>query len=225
MTLDAIKIGRKTGDGWLLHDISFSVHAGDRTALVGPSGSGKTLLLRSLAMLDPLDTGGIRWQGKTVRGNEIPKFRSRVIYLHQRPALIEGTVEDNLSEPFSFSAHRDKQFSRVQIVDLLESLGRGESFLAKQQRDLSGGEAQLTALLRAIQLSPNILLLDEPTAALDAEATKMVENLVEDWLKQRSEERATVWVTHDHLQARRVSTSMLQICGGRLSEEQHGRPH
>ncbi|MDP7014719.1 MAG: ATP-binding cassette domain-containing protein [Pirellulaceae bacterium] len=224
MMLDAIGIGRKAGDRWLFQDISFSVHAGDRSALVGPTGSGKTLLLRSLAMLDPLDTGGIRWQGEAVRGNEIPKFRSRVIYLQQRPPLVDGTVEDNLSQPFSLGAHQDKQFNRGRIVDLLESLGRGEPFLAKQQRDLSGGEAQLTALLRAIQLDPNILLLDEPTAALDAEAANMVETLVENWLNQQLDRRATVWVTHDHLQARRVSTSISQIRGGQLSGEEHERP-
>lgn len=217
MTLEAIGIERKAGGSCLLNQISLSVHGGDRLALVGPTGSGKTLLLRSLAMLDPVDAGEIRWQGKRVPGNEIPEFRSRVIYLHQRPALVEGTVEDNLRQPFSLQVHKKKPFRRERIVELLESLGRDESFLSKQQSDLSGGEAQLTALLRAIQLDPRILLLDEPTAALDSKATDMVETLVGQWLDEQPARRATAWVTHDREQARRISPTVLQIHDGKLS--------
>jgi len=172
--LQAKGIRRRSAARILLDDISIEIDAGDQLAIVGPTGSGKTLLLRSLALLDPLDAGEICWRGQLVRGNDLPKFRSRVIYLHQRPALLEGTVEDNLRQPLSLRLHKDKRFSRARIVQLLESLGRDASFLAKQQRDLSGGESQLTALLRAIQLDPNVLLLDEPTAALDAAATEVV---------------------------------------------------
>ena len=215
--LEATGIARKAGDRWLLNDISLSVNAGERLAIVGPTGSGKTLLLRSLVMLDPLDQGEVRWHGKPVRGNDIPTFRSRVIYLHQRAALVEGTVEENLRQPFSLRVHKDKRFRRDVIVDYLRSLGRVESLLSKRQRDLSGGEAQLVALLRAIQLGPHILLLDEPTAALDAEATDMVEALVTRWLNEQPTTRATVWVTHDHEQSRRVSTSLLHIREGQLS--------
>lgn len=217
--LEAIGVGRKAGDAWLLDDVSLSVCLGQRYALVGPSGSGKTLLLRSLAMLDPIDAGEIRWRGDVVVGKQVPTFRSRVVYLHQRPALLEGTVEENLRQPFSLRVHRDKQFDRARIVSLLDSMGRTNAFLSKQQRDLSGGEAQLTALLRAMQLDPDILLLDEPTAALDDDATELVESLVTNWLDRQSTDRATVWVTHDHEQARRVSATLLHIRDGRLIGE------
>lgn len=214
--LETVGIGRKAGDRWLLDDVSLSVHAGQRLALVGPSGSGKTLLLRSLAMLDPVQAGEIRWHGKRVTGNEVPPYRSRVMYLHQQPGLLEGSVEDNLRRPYLLRVHRDKQFDRQRIVSLLESLGRSDAFLSKQQRDLSGGEAQLCALLRAVQLDPDILLLDEPTAALDAEATGTVERLVANWLDQQPDGRAIIWVTHGHDQARRVSLSVLHIRDGHL---------
>ena len=217
MKLEASRIGRKAGKQWLLNDVSISVNGGDRFAVVGPTGSGKTLLLRSLAMLDPLDTGEIHWQGKPPSGNEIPRFRSQVIYLHQRPALFEGTVEENLRQPISLRVHEDKQFTRLRIVALLKRLGRGESFLSKRQPDLSGGESQLTALLRAIQLDPNIQLLDEPTAALDSHTTEIVETLVSSWLDEQPADRASVWVTHDREQAQRVSTTVLEIREGRLS--------
>lgn len=217
MILKALGIGRKAGDRSLLNNITIAVNGGDRIAIVGPTGSGKTLLLRSLAKLDPLDAGEVHWQGTPVRGIDIPKFRSQVIYLHQRPALVEGTVEDNLRQPFALRVHRDKRFNRERVAELLSSLGRDKSFLSQKQCDLSGGESQLTSLLRAIQLDPNILLLDEPTAALDAASTGMVETLVTRWLDEMPMARATVWVTHDREQSQRVSTSVLQIREGKLS--------
>lgn len=218
MILETVGIGRKAEDRWLLENVSLSVDSGQRLALVGPSGSGKTLLLRALALLDPVDAGEIRWNGKSVAANEVPRYRSRVIYLHQRPALLEGTVEDNLRLPYSLRAHHDKQFNRQRIVALLKSLGRTDAFLSKQQRDLSGGEAQLCSLLRAVQLDPDVLLLDEPTAALDAEAAGTVESLVANWLDQQPKGRATVWVTHGHEQAERVSQSVMHLRDGHLNE-------
>lgn len=221
--LSAAGLRRVAGPRVLLDDVSLAIGGGDRIAIVGPTGSGKTLLLRSLALLDPPDAGEVHWQGTPVRGNDIPTFRSQVIYLHQRPALVEGTVEDNLRQPFALRAHRDKRFDRERIGELLSSLGRDVSFLSQQQRALSGGESQLTALLRAIQLNPIILLLDEPTAALDAAATYMVETLVARWLDDMPMARATVWVTHNHEQSHRVSSSVLQIREGKLSGGEHGR--
>ena len=215
--LEATGLRRLSGERVLLDDVSLSIQGGDRIAIVGPTGSGKTLLLRSLATLDSLDAGEVHWQGTPVRGNDVPTFRSQVTYLHQRPALVEGTVEDNLRLPFALRVHRDRQFNRERVAELLSSLGRNDSFLSQQQRDLSGGESQLTSLLRAIQLDPIILLLDEPTGALDAASTRMVETLVTRWLDEMPMIRATVWVTHDRDQPQRISTSILRIREGKLS--------
>lgn len=216
--LEADAIGRRhpAGDRWLLENITCSVRAGDRIAIVGPSGSGKTLLLRALAALDPLDAGQIRWNGQRVRVTIVPRFRRSVVYLHQRATLLEGTVEDNLREPYSFRVHRDSRFDRQRIEAWLVELGRDASFMTKLHRDLSGGEAQLVALLRAIQLDPQVLLLDEPTAALDREATGAVEQLVELWFADERDRRATVWVSHDGRQAARVAGAILRVHDGQL---------
>ncbi len=88
--------------------------------------------------------------------------------------------------------------------------------MTKLHRDLSGGEAQLVALLRAIQLDPQVLLLDEPTAALDREATGAVEQLVELWFADERDRRATVWVSHDGRQAARVAGAILRVHDGQL---------
>jgi putative ABC transport system ATP-binding protein len=214
--LEAVRIGRVVNDRVLLQDISLTVQPGQRIALVGPSGSGKTLLLRALAMLDPLNHGEIRWQHQTISGAAVPRFRSQVMYLHQRPSLLEGTVEENLRQPFLLRVHREKSFDPQRVTALLDSVDRDATFLQKKQRDLSGGESQLAAIIRAIQLDPSVLLLDEPTSALDALAVQLVESLVTRWFEEKPQQRATIWVSHDAQQASRTSTILQKIRDGRL---------
>jgi putative ABC transport system ATP-binding protein len=216
--LEARNLGRRHPDGrrWLLQDLSLTIDGGTRCAVAGPSGAGKTLLLRALAGLDPLDTGQIAWNGCVVRRDALPAFRGAVVYLHQRPALLEEDVEAALHRPFALRAHRHRRFDRGRIVGLLERLGRDESFLTKRVGDLSGGEAQLTALLRTMQLDPSVLLLDEPTAALDPRTETAVEQLVTAWAAEDGAERAFLWVTHDAEQARRMGERTLVLDVGRL---------
>lgn len=219
--LEARGIGRRrTGaDGWLLQDISIAVRPGDRVAILGPSGAGKTLLLRSLAMLDPLDEGAILWGGNAVEGEAVPSFRSEVIYLHQRSALFEGSVEDNLRLPLSLKIHRPRRFDRDRIVGYLEEIGWDAPFLEKAHRDLSGGEAQVVGLLRALTLDPALLLLDEPTASLDRGTMRSVEGLTGRWWSKSEGSRAYVWVTHDQQQAHRVADRILRVQAGQLETE------
>jgi putative ABC transport system ATP-binding protein len=191
-------------------------------AVFGQSGAGKTLLLRAIALLDPLDSGEIHYRGEVVRGQSVPPYRQRVIYIHQRPALFDGNVEDNLRQPFSLKAHKGRMFDRHRCIELLSRLGRDEAFLGKSTHNLSGGEGQIVALIRAIQLEPEVLLLDEPTASLDHTTVNAVECLVERWHAERSEERSLVWVSHDLDQARRMRCRILMMESGCV---QPGQPN
>src|SRR5205814_10371752 len=137
-------------------------------------------------------------------------------YLHQNPVLFEGTVESNFQRPFWLKVHRDRRYNREHVLDLLGAVGRDDSFLHKLNSQLSGGEAQIAALVRAIQLDPSILLLDEPTTALDADTAAAAERLVDGWLKQAEHERAVVFVSHDASQAQRVSERIIQIRNGHI---------
>jgi putative ABC transport system ATP-binding protein len=204
------------GLGCLLDDVSLAVPAGFSLSISGPSGSGKTLLLRALAMLDPLDAGEIRFEGRPIERRQIPHYRSRVVYLHQRPMLLENQVEAALRRPYALKIHRRRSFHKERIVEMLRRLGRNEAFLNKPVGELSGGESQLVALLRAIQLDPQVLLLDEPTAALDADATTAVETLVRDWLGESPDTRTAIWVTHAVEQAQRVAERVIRIDRGRI---------
>jgi putative ABC transport system ATP-binding protein len=216
--LEARGVGRRNrgSEHWLLRDISLNVRAGERLALVGSTGAGKTLLLRSLALLDPIDAGEVLWRSQAIPPGAVPHFRRSVLYVHQRPALVEGTVEENLRYPFSFKANSDRAFDRDQAIEVLKSLGRDDAFLAKSTRDLSGGERQIVALMRALQLRPAILLLDEPTASLDHATVSALEGLVHAWLAEQPSERAWVWVTHNTDQARRLAAEVLEMNAGSL---------
>lgn len=202
----------------MLQDVSVSIRPGERVALTGRSGSGKTLLMRAVGMLDPLAGGEIRWRGERVAGPRAPAFRGRVAYLPQRAAIWEGDVEQNLRVPFSFMVHRGRRYDREAAISMLRALGRDASFLAKRNDNLSGGEMQIVALLRALQLEPEVLLLDEPTAALDAETATAAETLIGNWIGEMPEQRAFVWSSHDAEQATRVASRRLRIADGRLKE-------
>jgi putative ABC transport system ATP-binding protein len=216
--LTAQDLGRHHPDGthWLVEGVSLELRPGERLAVTGPSGSGKTLLLRALALLDPIDQGRILWKGAAVHREQVPRFRRQVMYVHQRPALPEETVAAVLRGPFALGVHRSRRFDEDRIRGWLTEVARDESFLTKLTRELSGGEMQIVALLRALQLNPTILLLDEPTAALDSSTAHSVETLLQQWSTESGDGRALIWVTHDAAQAQRVAEKTLHLEGGRV---------
>jgi putative ABC transport system ATP-binding protein len=217
--LSAHAVSRRGPNGKpLLHRVQMEIFPGDRIAVVGPSGSGKTLLLRSLALLDPINEGEIRWKDARIQGHEVPSFRRHVSYLSQRPALYPGTVEDNFRLPFTLNVYRGRLFNRSRLVNWLAKLDRDASFLEQSHYDLSGGERQIVALLRSLQLDPLILLLDEPTASLDKNTTYALENILEEWINE-VKARAVVWVSHDLDQIRRVTNKQFHMHAQRLLEQ------
>ncbi|MBS7842383.1 ATP-binding cassette domain-containing protein [Pseudomonas fluorescens] len=199
----------------LLQPTDFTLHAGDRVSITGSSGSGKSVFLRALALLDTPTSGQILWNGQPIANAQIPHYRSHISYLSQRPALLEGTVEDNLRFPFSLKTLRKRHFDRASVITLLEHAGKAPDFLAKHALDLSGGESQVVSLIRTLQLDPEVLLLDEPTAALDPASSRDVEALIDAWFAADNA-RAYVWVSHDLDQARRMSDIHLQMSAGVL---------
>lgn len=208
LTVDAA--GRRIDSGWLWRGVSFEVAAGERLGVRGPSGSGKSLLLRALSGLDPLDEGSVTFEGRTLTDWPLPAYRARVMLVPQQPALLEGTVEDNLRAAFALEAHRDHTYDAERLREALRALGRGEDFLARRVAVLSGGEQQIAAFLRAVQLDPRVLLLDEPTASLDPQAAAEVERLVDRW-HAADPGRASIWTSHSAEQRGRVTTREISL--------------
>jgi putative ABC transport system ATP-binding protein len=198
--------------------VNFILNGGERVAITGSSGSGKSVFLRTLALLDAPGSGEVVWHDQPVVAAQIPAYRSRVCYIAQRPAMMDGTVEDNLRFPYSLNIFKQQKFDIDRVKDLLRQVGKPENFLLKSADDLSGGEAQVVALIRTIQLDPEVLLLDEPTAALDPQSSRDVEALVNTWFANvPAQTRAYIWVSHDLDQAQRMSNIRLEMHAGVLS--------
>lgn len=209
--LAANGLGLKLDHRWLWKDLSLHLYPNERVGLVGPSGSGKTLLLRTLVLLDPIQHGHISFGDRPLNSSSITQYRTQVVYLPQRPAIFDGTVEDNLKRAFTLKAQTGT-YGRSRIEHYLRTLNRSEAFLTQPVRQLSGGESQLLALLRALQLKPKVLLLDEPTASLDPDTTHQVESLIDQWMVEEPD-RACVWTSHDPPQIQRVTNRQIQLKG------------
>lgn len=180
-------------------------------------------MLRALAMLDPLEDGEIRLRDEVVKPETVPRFRSQVIYVQQRPTLVEGTVRENLELPFSFSNQASRSFHEDVIVATLDDLGREASFLDRTTADLSGGESQIVALLRVLQLDPAVVLLDEPTSSLDQQTALQVETLLRQWMCER-EDRTMLVVTHDEALAERLADRILRMQRGQIVQTEEREP-
>ncbi|HET8942856.1 MAG TPA: ATP-binding cassette domain-containing protein [Rudaea sp.] len=194
----------------LWHNFGLTLHAADRLGITGPSGSGKTLLLRTLAGLEPLQSGELVFNGRALADWSMPAYRSFVVYVPQRPAWREGTVDAALRAPFAFQVRRGLEFPDDQARELLRATGRDERFLRQRAERLSGGEAQIVAVVRALLVAPSVLLLDEPTASLDRETVCAIENLITHWISA-APDRGLIWTSHDRAQLERIGNRVLTL--------------
>lgn len=206
-------LGRQIQGKWIWKHLNFELHQGERCAIAGEAGAGKTLLLRAIATLDPIQAGTISFQGKNISDWFVPRYRTQVLYLHQRPALLEGTVEQNLRAIYKMAVHRSLDRYDIQkqrILEYLSVLGRSTDFLDRPIHALSGGEAQIAAFLRALLCSPTVLLFDEATASLDAQTEQRFESLVHLW-QQEDSARSYFWTSHDPEQLARMTDRRLTL--------------
>jgi putative ABC transport system ATP-binding protein len=186
----------------VLKPASLSLSAGECLAVRGPSGAGKTLLLRAIADLDP-NEGLMRLDGRdrsTITG---PEWRRLVGYVPADPGWWADTVGEHFSD-------------WTAALALVRDLGFPDEAKAWPIARLSTGERLRLALIRALMVRPKVLLLDEPTAALDPASVAAVESLIAAQLRAGL---AVLWVTHDAEQAKRIAHRLLVVDGGQVREE------
>lgn len=175
---------------------SFSVAPGECLMVRGPSGAGKSLLLRMLADLD--DNSGEVMLGDCERSTlSAPQWRRKVVYQSAEPAWWETTAGAHFTPP-----------QLVLAQALLPQVGMGQPHLERDITLLSTGERQRMALVRSLANAPEVLLLDEPTAALDALSTQLVEQLLR---RQLDLGLALLFVTHSEEQAARMGDRELRV--------------
>jgi putative spermidine/putrescine transport system ATP-binding protein len=210
-------IVKRFGDYTAVHQMSLDIEEGSFVTLLGPSGCGKTTTLRMIAgLLDPSE-GEISIKGKRV--NDVPIHKRNLGLVFQNYALFpHKTVADNVAFGLNYR-NVGKEEARRKVAEALE-LVQLPDLGARYPKELSGGQQQRIALARAIVIEPDVLLLDEPLSALDA-------NLREDMrveLKriQQSIGVTTVFVTHDQTEALAMSDQIIVMSEGRV--EQIGAP-
>jgi putative ABC transport system ATP-binding protein len=206
MLFELERVAMERGGRAVLRDLSARLPQG-ATCIAGPSGSGKSTILRLLNRLADPESGTVRYRGKDVREHDVLELRREVSLMPQLPALLAGSVEDNLRFAAALCG-REPEVGR-----LLDLAGLDASYAPRDAARLSVGEQQRAMLARALALEPAVLLLDEPTSALDDAARGAVEaTLLE--LRERVDV-SLVLVTHDLAQARRMADWVVRVESGR----------
>ncbi|MGH9072812.1 MAG: ABC transporter ATP-binding protein [Acidimicrobiales bacterium] len=199
----------------VLAGVDLTVASGALTAVLGPSGSGKTTLLRLVAGFERPDAGTISVGGRPVAGAGAwtPPERRRIGYVAQEGSLFPHlTVEANVSFGLPRRARRDRR----PVARLLEMVGLGPHYGPRTPGQLSGGEQQRVALARALAPRPQLVLLDEPFASLDAGLRQETRQAVAAALAEAG--ATAVLVTHDQAEALSLGRQVAVLLGGRLAQ-------
>lgn len=211
--LENIRLERQ--DNVVLHDLSVRIRKSCPTCIIGSSGSGKTSLLRLLNRLESPSAGRILYNGKPIEQYDVRQLRTQVGFAFQTPAMLDGTVRDNLLAAARFAHGKVSQEDGERVSRVLKLADLDDSYADRDADQLSGGQKQRVALARTLMTEPQVLLLDEPTSALDPDsAGRLI-----DALKRLGEQGVTViMVTHRHEDARRLKGDVLILEEGRLVE-------
>lgn len=221
MSIAIDKVSKFFDNSKVLNAISLDINAGEMVALLGPSGSGKTTLLRIIAGLEHHNSGHLRFGGKDV--SRVHARDRHVGFVFQHYALFRHmTVAENIAFGLTVLPRRERPRRaaiKQKVASLLEMV-QLDHLAARYPSQLSGGQKQRVALARALAVEPEILLLDEPFGALDAQVRKELRR----WLRQLHEELkfTSVFVTHDQEEAMEVADRVVVMSQGNI--EQVGTP-
>ena len=206
------------GDNVVLKDINVDVARGEVIVVIGPSGCGKSTFLRCINGLEPIQGGQVSIEGQVIDGasKDITKLRQRIGMVFQSYELFpHKTVLDNVMLSPLKVQKRPKAEVKEEALALLDRVGlkdKADSF----PRQLSGGQKQRVAIARALAMRPEVMLLDEITAALDPEMVREVLDVILDLAR---EGKTMLIVTHEMSFARAVADRVLFFDGGEIVEE------
>jgi ABC-type dipeptide/oligopeptide/nickel transport system ATPase subunit len=219
--LSVVALTKRFGSRVALDGVSFPVHQGDFLSIVGESGSGKSTLLRCLALLEIPDLGEVRVRGNpahALRGEQLLHFRRQVQIVMQDAAMSMNPSWDALrivGEPLAILRRELTSSQREHIAaGCLHQVGLGPAFFHRHPLELSGGQRQRLQIARALTLAPELLLLDEPFAGLDAPVQADLLALLQQL--RRSRGLTCILVTHDLELAWGASTAVALLQRGHL---------
>jgi phospholipid/cholesterol/gamma-HCH transport system ATP-binding protein len=213
-----VKTLRKSfGRQKVLNGIDLQVARGETLSVLGRSGTGKSVLLKVILGLQQPDSGSIRIHGREITGltrEQLNEIRKQVGFLFQNSALYDSlTVEQNVAFPLERHSELSPAERRKRVRELLSSVGMEQDW-DKLPGQISGGMQKRVGLARALALSPNILLFDEPTAGLDPITASEIDALILKMQKQGN--MTSIVVTHDLPSARTISDRLALMRDGQI---------
>ena len=197
-------------------DISaLSLKRGKICGLLGPNGAGKTTLLEILAFLLPPTSGELRFVGEPLyfTSDRLIELRRRVVLVQQHPIMFSASVATNLAFPLKVRKVPKQRWEKV-IAEFLDLVGMRD-FKEARAHTLSGGESQRVAIARALACAPEVILFDEPTAAVDVENQIAIERIIREISKGKGV--SVVFTTHNMVQASRLADETVFLFEGKLA--------
>ncbi|HXP34176.1 MAG TPA: ATP-binding cassette domain-containing protein [Chthoniobacterales bacterium] len=212
-----VGVSKTFGDAAAVHAIDLSVERGKTTVLIGPSGCGKSTLLRLIIGLIQPDTGIIQFDGTQLRADKIDIVRRRVGYVIQEGGLFPHlTARGNILLMARHLGRADTEM-RARLGELCVLTRFPENLLGRYPLELSGGQRQRVSLMRALMLSPELLLLDEPLGALDPLVRAALQkDLKEIFARLR---QTALLVTHDLAEAAYLGDEIVLVNEGRIVQQ------
>lgn len=183
--LDVENLTVAAGGRVLLQGLNLTLDEGEIVAVQGPSGCGKTTLLRTLAGLTDPGSGVIRFGGQPREQMTWPLYRRRFPLMEQQSVLIEGSVRENLQRPFRYHTANGARYDEDHARVLFRRLSLEDAVFDQPGSQLSVGQRQRVALVRALLLEPRAVMLDEPTSALDEATAHQAASLLSEYAAQR----------------------------------------
>ncbi|EKO3974079.1 ABC transporter ATP-binding protein [Vibrio fluvialis] len=208
------QLTKRFGDNTVFESIQFDIQQGEFITLLGPSGCGKSTLLRSLAGLNPVDSGSIIVGGEEIT-HAAPQKRGIGMVFQSYALFPNMTVAGNIGFGLKMQGLDKATMARevAQVIELVALQGKEECY----PHQLSGGQRQRVALARALVVKPRILLLDEPLSALDAKIRKHLRQQIRDIQKELN--LTTIFVTHDQEEAMTMSDRIFLMHQGKIIQQ------
>ena len=206
-------ITKKFGEKTALNNVSLTVEDGEFLVLFGPAGAGKTTLLNMIAGIDDPDEGCVWFNEKAM--NYIESRNRNVSMVFENYALYpQMSVYDNIASPLRSKMHKKTEEEIKKQVDRVARITGMENYLERKPSQLSNGQRQRVALSRALVREPNVFLLDEPIAHLDAKLRNAMRKELK--LMQKNLACTSIYVTHDFTEAMSLSDRIAVLCEGEI---------